>query len=149
MMSDKRVLLIVDRTISDTRSVPASARALIEREATEVYVIAPVLTSRLEWVSGDDSTAVDDAEQRLRTTLEQLYAVDVVAAGTTGGDDAILTSIGDALVAFTADEIVIAVNVAHEQHWRERHLADAIRARYALPLTELVVDTAGLVTAGS
>lgn len=139
----KRILVVVDRTISDARVVRPVVRAVIDRDTDEVYVIAPVLTTRLAWATNDDADAIADAEQRLAATLQQFYDRDVEAHGSVGGDDAILTSIDDALAQFPADEIIIAVHADHDQHWRERNVADKIRTSHAQPLTELIVEADG------
>jgi hypothetical protein len=143
MSKHKRILLVVDRTISDARVVRPSVRAVVERHADEVYVIAPVFTTRLAWATNDDADAIADAEERLAATLQQLYDRDVEADGTVGGDDAVMTSIGDALAEFPADEIIIAIHADHDRHWRERKLADKIRKRHSQPLTELLVKADG------
>lgn len=139
----KRVLLVVDPTISDARVVRPSVRAVVERRPGEVYVIAPIFTTRLAWATHDDAAAVADAEQRLASTLQQLYDRDVEADGTVGGDVDVLTAIADALARFPADEIIIAVHADHDRHWRERDLADKIRSHHSQPLTELLVEANG------
>jgi len=142
----KRILLVVDPTISDTRVVRPSVRAIVERHPAEVYVIAPIFTTHLHWATNDDADAIANAEQRLATTLQQLYDRDIEADGTIGGDDDVLTAIGDALAQFPADEIIIAVHADHDRHWRERNLADKIRAHHAQPLTELLVEADGVAS---
>lgn len=143
MSQRKRILVVVDRTISDARVVRPVVRAVVERDTDEVYVITPILTTRLAWATNDDADAIADAEQRLTATLQQFYDRDVEAHGTVGGDDAILTTIDDVLAQFPADEIIIAVHADHDQHWRERNVADKIRSSHAQPLTELIVEADG------
>jgi hypothetical protein len=70
----------------------------------------------------------------------------VGAKGTVGGDDDVLTVIGDALAQFPADEIIIAVHADHDGHWRERNLASKIRSHYPQPLTELLVEADGVAS---
>ena len=143
----RRVLLVVDPTISDARVVRPSVRAVVERHPDAVYVIAPIFTTHLAWVTNDDAAALADAEQRLDATLQQLYDRDVEADGTVGGDDDVLTAIGDALAQFPADEIIIAVHADHDRHWRERNLAAKIRSHHPQPLTELLVEADGTASA--
>ena len=143
----KRVLLVVDPTISDARVVRPSVRAVVERQPGEVYVIAPIFTTHLAWATNDDADAVANAEERLAIVLQQLYDRDVEAGGTVGGDDDVLTAIGDALAQFPADEIIIAVHADHNRHRRERNLADKIRSHHPQPLTELLVEADGTASA--
>lgn len=143
LSEQKRILLVVDRTVSDARVVSASVRAVVERHADEVYVVAPIFTTRLAWVTNDDRAAIADAEQRLTATLRQLYDLDVEADGTVGGDDTVLLAIGDALAQFPADEIIIAIHADHDWHWRERNLVDKIRSSHSQTLTELLVEADG------
>ena len=58
MSKHKRILVVVDRTISDARVVRPSVRAVVERHPDEVCVIAPILTTRLEWATNDDAAAI-------------------------------------------------------------------------------------------
>jgi hypothetical protein len=146
MSENKRVLIVVDPTIADARVVRPAVSAVVERRPAEVYVVAPILATRVSWVTNDDADAIADAEQRLASTLQQLYDEDVEASGAVGGDEAILTVIGDALAEFPADEIIIAVHVDQDQHWRERNIADKIRSRHSQPLTELLVDADGVAS---
>jgi hypothetical protein len=145
----KRILLVVDPTFGDARVVRPSVRAVVERHADEVYVVAPIFTSRLAWVTNDDSDAIADAEQRLAATLQQLYDRDVEADGAVGDDASILTAIGDALAEFPADEIIVAVHADHDRHWRERNLADKIRSRHSQPLIQLVTEADGTASVRS
>lgn len=146
MARARRILLVVDPAISDARVVRPWVRAIADRRPEEVYVIAPILTTRLAWAMNDDAGAIGEAEERLAEVLQQLYDRQVDAHGTVGEDDPILTSIGDALTGFAADEIIIAVHVDRERHWRERKLADKIRSRHGLPLVELRVGADGVAT---
>jgi quercetin dioxygenase-like cupin family protein len=142
----KRILVVVDRTISDARVVRPVVRAILERDVHDVYVVAPILTTRLDWITNDDGDATTDAAGRLTSVLRQLYDHDIDAAGAVGGDEAILTTISDALSGYPADEIIIAIHADHHQHWRERKVADKVRRRHTQPLTEMLVEGDGTAT---
>jgi hypothetical protein len=138
----KRVLVVVDRAIVDVDSVPPSV-LLAERQAEEVFVITPVLTSRLEWLADDDGRATAEATRRLASVLTRMRHEQGIVARGRVGDESPLTSIDDALLDFPADEIVITVNSDRHRQWHERHLAEKIRRRYPQPLIEVVVEADG------
>ena len=137
----KRVLVVVDRAIVDVASVPASV-ARAERQADEVYVIAPILTNRTVWLTNDDGAAIDDAETRLAAVLKRMQDQGIKADGAVS-DESPLTAIDGALVKFPADEIIITVHSDDDRHWRERGLVDRICSRHPQPLTEVVVEADG------
>jgi len=137
----KRVLVVVDRAIVDVASVAASV-ARAERQADEVYVIAPILTNRTVWLTYDDGAAIDDAETRLAAVLKRMQDQGIKADGAVS-DESPLTAIDDALVKFPTDEIIITVHSDDDRHWRERGLVDRICSRHPQPLTEVVVEADG------
>ena len=93
-----------------------------------VLVVAPALNSRLRrWVS-DEDRARRRAAERLRAYLDQLEQRGVHAEGRVGDADPLL-AIGDALVTFPADEILIAGNVVP----LAQHLALRARKRFGVP----------------
>ena len=63
----------------------------------------------------------------------------LAAAGTVGGDDDLLTVIGDALAQFPADEIVLVTLPDEKSHWRVEDLAEKVREQHGKPLRELVL----------
>ena len=138
-VADRRVLLVMDGSVADT-GIVRSAQATIELSPTEVYVVAPILATRLAWVTNDDADAVADAEKRLAEVLHHLAVGGVDAVGEISGDNEIVAAVGDALARFPADEILLAVHSGRAGHWRERDLATKIRHDQAIPLTELLVE---------
>jgi hypothetical protein len=137
----RRVLVVVDRALADVASLPAPV-LLAEREADEVYVVAPVLTNRREWLTSDSDRATAEAEDRLAIVLDRMRLEQRVVASGRVGDESPVTSIDDALMDFAADEIIIVRSDDHG-HWHERGLADKVRRRYAQPLIQVVVHADG------
>jgi hypothetical protein len=46
----------------------------------------------------------------------------------------------DALRTFGADEIILSTHPEGRSHWLERGVVEAARARFAVPITHVVVD---------
>lgn len=136
-----RVLVVVDRAIVDVRAVPASVLSA-EARADELHVVIPALTSRMGWLTDDDTAAHENAELRLQVILKRLHEQGIRASGAIG-DESPITAIHDALVEFPADAIILTVHGDNHQHWREKGLAEKIRRRYPQPVTEVIVGSDG------
>ena len=132
----KRILVVLDPAVGEE----AAVRAMLERDADEIYIIAPILPTRLAWLTNDDADANASAERRLGGALDEAAGAGVAADGTVGSDDDLLTVIGDALAQFPADEIVVATRPDEERHWRVEDLAEKVRERHSKPLRALVLD---------
>ena len=108
---------------------------------TEVRVVAPALNSRLRHWLSDEDTARRSAERRLGHFLESLGQAGILASGRVGDADPLL-AIEDELRTFHADEIVISTHPEGRSHWLEQDLIGKAQARFALPITHVVVDLA-------
>src|SRR5215216_7147265 len=133
---DRRILVIANRTcpcptLADDVARRASAAA------TDVFVVAPALNSRLRhWVSDVDA-ALARAHERLDRAITALRQRGLIARGEIGDADPLL-AIADALASFPADEIVIATLPAGRSNWIERGLVEKATARFAIPIAHLV-----------
>ena len=67
----KRVLLLTSEDLADANEVPEPIRPLIE-EAEEIYVLAPTLTTWLQWVATDVDRARVSADERPRQRAQEL-----------------------------------------------------------------------------
>jgi GABA permease len=81
--------------------------------------------------------AVVQAQERLEVVVTELRDRDVSARGDVGDTNPLL-AIADALADFPATEIMIATHPRGESHWLERRLIERARARFDVPITELV-----------
>jgi hypothetical protein len=133
-----RVLVIADGscTSQDFREQVVSAA---EGRPTRAFVVAPAVGSRVSLWTGDES-AYSGAEEHLEATIQALKAIGVEATGHIGAHDPIQAA-DDGLREFPADEIVFAVHPDHTANWLERGLVEQARDRYAVPVTELVLQT--------
>ena len=97
----------------------------------EVLVVAPALNSWLRrWLSDEDG-ARRKAEGRAAAVVERLEIRGVHAEGRIGDSDPLL-AIADVLPTFSAEEIVIAAELAHAPR-RTAELAARARNRFGLP----------------
>jgi hypothetical protein len=139
-----RLLIVVDAAIADLSELPPRARALIDG-ASEVYVVAPTLPGRLDWLAWELNPSRHAADQRLGAVLDQMRSIGAPARGAIG-DDSILTAFEDAVAAFLPDHILVVVHDAAHANWQERGLAEHVEAAFDLPLTTVALDGQGHVS---
>ena len=99
-----------------------------EVEGAQVVVVSPAVNSSplAFWVSDSDE-AIEDAQERLDETLEELRSSGVQARGTTGDSEGIV-AIQDALASFQADRVVVV---------DDPDVADEASDRLDVPVTGL------------
>jgi hypothetical protein len=130
-----RVLVIADDDCPPADLGTALAGTGTDR--TRVFVVAPALGSRTARWTGDDH-AYQDAQRHLDATLAALSSLGVDARGHIGPHDP-LQAADDGLREFPADEIVFAVHPSTDANWLEHGVVDDARARYPVPVRELVL----------
>ena len=133
-----RVLVVANETVEGAELLEA-IRDRTRVGNAEVYVVSPALNTKLRhWVSDEDG-ARDVVEQRLERSLGRLRAAGLDAHGEVGDGDPV-QAVEDALRIFGADEIVISTHPEGRSHWLERGVVSAVRERFDVPLTHVVVD---------
>jgi hypothetical protein len=144
-MSPKRVLIIANEAVADR---PAGVPEVVRRqvlEADEVRVVAPMLTSRLQsWVSDIDAAAAE-ADERMNAITSSIGESGQPAAHGRVGDEDPLQAVADALADFPADALILALHAPDIANWRERRFGEKVRARFDLPVTEMLLDREGRV----
>jgi hypothetical protein len=90
-----RVLVLTNEDLADANEVPRSIRPLID-EAEEIYVVAPTLTSWMQWLTDDRDSASVSADERLRTVFAHMHADGLKPHGSVGAENQV-TAISDAL----------------------------------------------------
>ena len=90
-------------------------------------------------VSEVNPSARAAAQKRLSTTLERLTSIGIEARGEVGDVDP-LVAMEDAVRLFHPDEIVVSTHPEGRSNWLERGVVGAIRERYDVPVTHVVVD---------
>jgi hypothetical protein len=130
-----RVLVIADDACSSGDLETIAGGEGVYR--TDALVVAPALGSRTARWTGDERS-YEEAAKHLEETLAAMGELDVEAAGRVGSHDP-LQAADDALREFPADEIVFVVHASTDANWLEDGVVESARARYPLPVTELVV----------
>ncbi|MGH2616703.1 MAG: hypothetical protein ACRDVF_18385 [Microbacterium sp.] len=141
----QRVLVVTNEDLADANEVPEAIRPLID-EAEEIYVIAPTLTTWLQWVATDVDGARVAADQRLRTVFDHMRAGGLKPRGTVGAENQV-AAIADALADFDADLIVLRLHAPGSEHenWREHRTAEQVRSHFGVPTMVFFFDSEGHV----
>ncbi len=136
-MAQERVLIVVDEVICDADSHPDELVSLIQG-ASNVLIVAPCLTSRMESLCSDVDDARVEADERLDIVLDYLRGRGLKPTGEIG-DENPLQAIDDALALFAADALVLALHALEEENWREHALVEHLHQRFSLPVTVFLV----------
>jgi hypothetical protein len=136
-----RLLVVSDAALADAGQLPDSVRALID-SAAELYVVTPSLPGRISWIADDVDRSRHIAEERLAAVLRNMRSIGARVSGRIG-DDTALTAVGDAVMEFQPDHILLALRGHEHASWQEKGLIQRIRDRFSLPLTTYAVDPQG------
>lgn len=140
MPISKRILLVVDELDSGVADVPGAVSGLLAGEGVRVLVTSPALNSRLRSLVSDADDALGEARERIEAVLRELRRAGIHAEETPWvGDEDPLQAIDDVVRTHAVNEIVLVVNEANQENFRERDLAGKARARFACPVHEVVV----------
>ena len=141
----QRVLVLTSEDLAEANEVPESIRPLIE-EAEEIYVVAPTLTTWVQWLTDDRDSARVLADERLRTVFDHMRSGGLKPHGEVGAENQV-TAIADALAQFDADLIVLRLHVPGSEHEnrREHRIAEKVRARFDVRTMLFYFDSAGRV----
>jgi len=133
-----RILVVANETVGGR-----ALRDVIEQKSAgrraNVLVVAPTQPSPLQHLASDEDSARAQARKRVDSSLAKLREAGIPARGEIGEADP-LQAIEDALRTFGPDEIVISTHPEGRSHWLERGVVSGARARFAVPITHVVVD---------
>jgi hypothetical protein len=135
-----RVLVVANETVEGDELLETIRQRVRDRPA-DIYVVSPALNSKLRHWTSDEDAARDVARARLDRSLSRLSAVGLHARGDVGDADPV-QAVEDALREFGADEIVLSTHPEGRSHWLERGVVDAVRQRFEVPVTHVIVDLA-------
>jgi hypothetical protein len=135
---ERRVLVVANETVGGVELMSAIGEIALTGKS-RFHVVCPALNSRLRtWVS-DEDPARAAAQLRLDATLERLATVGIEARGGIGDVDP-LVAVEDAVRLFRPDELIVSTHPEGRSNWLERGVVTALRERYDLPVTHVVVD---------
>ena len=135
---ERRVLVVANETVGGDELLEAIGELAVAGK-TRFYVVSPALNSRLKTWTSDEDPARLAAQKRLDATLERLSSLDVQAHGKVGDVDP-LVAVEDAVRAFRPQAIVVSTHPEGRSNWLERGVVNALRQRYDVPVTHVVVD---------
>jgi hypothetical protein len=133
-----RLLVVANETVEGAELLE-TIRGRVQEHPADIYVVSPALNSKLRHWTSDEDGARDAARARLDRSLARLGAVGLAAHGDVGDADPV-QAVEDALRVFGADEIVLSTHPEGRSHWLERGVVDAVRERFEVPVTHVVVD---------
>jgi hypothetical protein len=133
-MAETRLLIAAGEAAASAADLPPGVRTLIE-SAGEIFVIAPTLPDRFEWLASATDSATKQADERLREVLGQIEnAGGSVSSAEVGADDPLL-AFEDAVRSFDPNHILIGLRPEDRSGWQERGLLDAVQDQFGLPVT--------------
>lgn len=135
---ERRVLVVANETVGGEELMSAISELALSGKA-EFLVVCPALNSRLKTWTSDEDPARAQAQRRLDATLARLASVGIEARGDVGDVDP-LVAIEDGVRLFRPDEIVVSTHPEGRSNWLERGVVAAVRERFDVPVTHVVVD---------
>ena len=133
----RRILVVANETVGG-RALIDAVKAHADAGPTEVTVICPQNRPKAGLVVYDESVQMA-AENRLKTTLEQLRVAGIHAEGEVMDPDP-YSAVMDAVRHYGADEIIISTHPETRSGWLRRDLLDRVRHDTDLPVEHVVVD---------
>ena len=138
--STYRVLVLANETVGG-RALLDEIHNRVKGRTSEILVVVPALTSSpLEHWASDVDGALDEARERLDTSLAAMEESGLSARGHVGDHHEPNASLEDALRDFPADEVLISTHPPHRSRWLERGVVSRARQEVPLPITHVVVD---------
>lgn len=138
---EKRVLVVANETVGGDELMEVIGELALTGRSL-FYVVCPALNSRLKTWTSDEDPARAAAQKRLQATLERLSTVGIEARGAVGDVDP-LVAVEDAVRKFRPNALVVSTHPEGRSNWLERGVVSALRERYDVPVTHVVVDLDG------
>jgi hypothetical protein len=132
-----RVLVVAGGTVPSA-ALGAPLHEAASGRPIKAFVVAPVLSSRIDRLTGDQGT-YDQANAGLESTLRDLEAMGADASGRVGSHDPV-QAVADALREFPAEAIVLTTNAHDEEGLLGSRAVESVKRRAAVPVTHVVAD---------
>jgi hypothetical protein len=141
----RRVLLLTSENLAKANEVPEHVRQLID-DAEEIRILAPTLTTWLQWLASDVDAARLVADERLQRVFDHMHADGIAPKGMVADEDQVV-AIGDALAEFDADLIVLRLHhpASGHENWHEHRVAKRVRSHFGVPTVAFYFDDEGQV----
>ena len=136
---DRRLLVVADAHCNET-ALSDAIQARLDG-AVAVHLVVPIRVSHLRFLANDESEERRIAERTMSIAVRLLRRRGISARGSVGTDKP-LESMTDALGAFSATAVLLAVPPKHDSYWLERDLLTKARALTELPVTQAIVASA-------
>jgi hypothetical protein len=133
-----RILVVANRTLQGDE-----LRAELQRRAAdgaEFHMVAPIVCSRIHYIASDVDKELDEARDRLTSTLAWARDEGLVATGKIGDPNAALGAIEDELRQHGADEVIISTYPRGKSNWLETGILDRLRDELEIGVTHVVVQ---------
>ena len=137
-MDEKRRLLVVANETIAAHQLFEMIRRRVAEAPTDVLLVAPALTGRLQFWLSDEDTGDRAARERLAASLENLREHGIEARGAVGDADPLL-AMDDAMRTFAPTEMIVATHAAGRSNWLERGLVEQARERFDVPIVHVEV----------
>ena len=134
-----RVLLVADEVFRGSDLAEELRSHLQSIDGIEIFVISTATShSAIDQELGDVDRPKKEAGERLELILSELRDQGLDASGVVGDADPNV-AVGDGLVDFDADEIVVVCHVDSEREYAEKGLWNRLSTDFHQPVTELKV----------
>lgn len=141
-MAYQRLLVVANETIAGA-ALHKHIRELTADDG-RVIIVAPALSSRLEYVFSDVDKPREHAQERLDESLRLLKESGIDAEGEVGDANPV-RAFEDAVSVFDPDAVLVSTHPEGRSHWLERGEVEKIRSKTDLPVEHVVVDLAAEV----
>lgn len=136
-MAYKRLLVIANETIAG-EGLHNQIREMVG-EGGRVIIVAPALSSRLQYVLSDVDEPRVHARERLDASIAALRASGIDAEGEVGDVNPV-RAFEDSVAIFDPDAVLVSTHPEGRSHWLERGEVEKIRQKTDLPVEHVVVD---------
>ncbi len=128
-------LLVIVEGAGSAAAVRDHLEAAAAGRSAEAFVVVPTLSSRLDWLTGDQD-AYDRASTELDATLAGLATAGIQARGHIAAHDPIQAA-ADGLREFPADAILVITSAGETAAAAEPDVAESLRTSTTLPVTQV------------